>query len=170
MRASDEADYRAYVVARAAALRRTAFLLCGDWHRAEDLVQTTLTALFQHWGKVARRESVDAWVRTTLVRRAVDESRRPWRRERATDVVPDSAARPVHDVEQRMVVADALRRLPAKQRAVVVLRFYEDADVTETARVLGCSEGTVKSHTSRAIASLRASLGETLDDLTEATR
>ena len=169
MRASDEAEYKAFVVARAAALRRTAYLLCGDWHKAEDLVQATLTSLFQHWDRVARRESVDAWVRTTLVRRAIDESRRPWRRERVVAELPDGPARAGHSTEDRLVVSAALRNLPAKQRAVVVLRFYEDLGVAETARVLGCTDGTVKSHTARALASLRAALGDTLHDMTEAT-
>ena len=170
MHQAQETEFRTYVSARSPALRRTAFLLCGDWHRAEDLVQSTLITLYQHWGRLARRESVDAWVRTTLVRRAIDESRRPWRRERATATLPDAAASPAYDSDERLRVVAALRGLPARQRAVVVLRYYDDADVAETARLLGCSEGTVKSHTARALASLRDSLGATLDEMTEATR
>jgi RNA polymerase sigma-70 factor (sigma-E family) len=159
MREADEAEYREYVTGRYAALRRTAYLLCGDWHRADDLVQSALTSLYVSWHRVRDRASLDGYVRAVLVRRAVDESRRPWRRETHTAAVPDVAAPDAFAVEDRESVRAALRRLPARQRAVVVLRFYDDVDVAETARLLGCSEGTVKSYTARALATLRAALG-----------
>jgi RNA polymerase sigma-70 factor (sigma-E family) len=147
-----EEQYREYVVARAPGLRRTAFLLCGDWHRAEDAVQAVLVSLYvrppRSW------EAVDSWVRTALVRKLVDESRRPWRRERSVDVLPDGAL-PSHDPAERLAMLDALRTLPPMQRAVVVLRFWDDLSVPDTAAALGISDGTVKSHTSRGLAALR---------------
>ena len=158
MRGEDEAEYRDYVARRAAGLRRTAFLLCGDWHRAEDLVQHALTSLYTHWRRVRDRDSLDAYVRAALVRKAIDESRRPWRREHATADLPDVVVPGAFAIEDREEVRAALRRLPARQRAVVVLRFYDDVDVAETARLMGCSEGTVKSYTARALATLRAVL------------
>ena len=158
----DEDRYREYVVARAAALRRTAFLLCGDWHRAEDAVQHVLIALYvsppRQW------QAVDAWVRTALVRRLVDESRRPWRRhERPAPQLPDTAQAAAGDEAsgERAVLLAALAALPARQRAVVVLRYWDDLSVAETAHALGISEGTVKSHASRGLAALRSDLERT---------
>ena len=150
----NEAEYREYVAARAPALRRTAYLLCGDWHRAEDAVQAVLIALYVHspnsW------EAVDSWVRTALVRKLIDESRRPWRRERSVDVLPETSW--THeDPGERMAVLDALRALPKRQRAVVVLRFWDDLSVHDTAAALGISEDTVKSHSTRGLAALRLS-------------
>lgn len=158
MRPEDEAEYRDYVAGRAAAFRRTAYLLCGDWHRAEDLVQHALTSLYTHWHRVRARDNLDAYVRAALVRRAIDESRRPWRREHATALLPDVVELDSFAIEDREEVRAALRRLPARQRAVVVLRFYDDVDVAGTARLMNCSEGTVKSYTARALATLRAVL------------
>jgi len=162
VRQQDESDYRAYVEARSHALRRTAFLLCGDWHQAEDLVQTALLALYRSWHKVRDRDGLDAYVRTTLVRRTVDESRRPWRRESATAELPEVPLPEDQGLEDRELVLGVLRRLPPRQRAVVVLRFYDDLDVATTAALLGCSEGTVKSYTARAVITLRALLGPQL--------
>ncbi len=159
MHSGDEADYRAYVSGRSLALRRTAYLLCGDWHQAEDLVQSVFTSLYVNWHRVRDRDSLDGYVRTTLVRRVIDESRRPWRRETASDRLPDGASPDDFSIEDRALVRAALRQLPVRQRAVVVLRFFDDLDVATTAQLLGCSTGTVKSHTARALASLRTQLG-----------
>lgn len=154
----NEAEYREYVAARAPALRRTAYLLCGDWHRAEDAVQAVLIALYVHPPK--SWAAVDSWVRTALVRKLIDESRRPWRRERSVEVLPETPW--THDDPgERMAVLDALRALPKRQRAVVVLRFWDDLSVHETAAVLDISEGTVKSHAARGLAALRLSLERT---------
>lgn len=154
----DEGEYREYVAARAPALRRTAYLLCGDWHRAEDVVQAVLIALYVHpprdW------EAVDGWVRTALMRRVIDESRRPWRRERPVEALPDTPMLQ-HDSAERMALLDALRTLPIRQRAVVVLRFWDDLSVQDTAAALDISEGTVKSHSSRGLAALRLTLERT---------
>ena len=149
----DDERYADYVRARSPALRRTAYLLCGDWHRAEDALQAVLIALYvrppNDWA------AVDAWARTALVRRLVDESRRPWRRcERSVSTLPDAPA-DGGDATDRLDLVAALRKLPDRQRAVVVLRYWEGLDVAQTAATLHISEGTVKSHTSRALAALR---------------
>jgi RNA polymerase sigma-70 factor (sigma-E family) len=163
----DDAEERAfaeYFRARRDTVRRTAYLLCGDWHRADDHAQSAFVALHRHWHRIRDPQARDAWVRKTLVRAVVDESRRPWRRERSTDRTPD-VARSDADVATRTTLVDALRGVPARQRAVLVLRYLEGLDVAGTAAALGCSEGTVKSQTSHGLAALRGILGDSLDDM-----
>jgi RNA polymerase sigma-70 factor (sigma-E family) len=155
MRADAAEEFTAYVAASAARMRRTAYLMCGDWQRAEDEVQTALVKLYLAWDRVRVRQSLDAFVRTTLIRGLIDERRRPWRREHAQAALPDRAAAEPWPLEDRLTVRDALAKVPPRQRAVLVLRFYEDCDVAETARLVGCSEGTVKSQTARGLARLR---------------
>lgn len=155
MRADALEEFTAYVAACAPRLRRTAFLLCGDWQRAEDEVQTALVKLYLSWDQVRARQSLDRFVRTTLVRGLIDERRRPWRREQSRAAIPDRAAAESMTVEDQLAVRAALAQVPPRQRAVLVLRFYDDCDVAETARVIGCSEGTVKSQTARGLARLR---------------
>ena len=111
--------------------------------------------LYLAWDRVRARSSLDGFVRTTLVRGLIDERRRPWKREQSRAVMPDRAAVEPMAVEERLTVRDALAQVPPRQRAALVLRFYEDCDVAETARVMGCSEGTVKSQTARGLARLR---------------
>jgi RNA polymerase sigma-70 factor (sigma-E family) len=152
-----EREYAAYVAARSRVLCTTAYLLCGDWHRAEDHTQTALTKLYLAWRRIDRRESVDAYARRVLVRTVVDERRRPWRREHTAADLPDPAAR-ADPADDRMDLLAALARLPARQRAAVVLRYWSDLDIAETARVLGISEGTVKSSSSKGLAALRGVL------------
>ncbi len=152
---ADVAGYREYVAGRMDQLRRTAYLLCGDWHTADDLVSTALVKLLRHWRRVSAMENVDGYLRRVLLRAWLDERRRPWRREHARAVVPDSAARPGYDVADRMAVLDLLNELPARRRAVLVLRFFCDLSVEETAEALGCATGTVKSQTARALEALR---------------
>ncbi|CAL9666940.1 SigE family RNA polymerase sigma factor [Saccharothrix sp. NPDC042600] len=168
----DEQEFAEYFAARREAVRRTAFLLCGDWHRADDLAQTAFVALHRRWRKVRDKQALDAYVRRTLVRAVIDESRRPWRRERFVDSVPDT---PAHDgevgdaVATRETLVAGLKRVPPRQRAVLVLRFLEGLDVSAAAEVLGCSEGTVKSQTSRGLEALREALGDAIDDLRPAS-
>jgi len=164
---ADEQAFAEYFRARRDTVRRTAFLLCGDWHRADDHAQSAFVALHRHWRKIREPRAMDAWVRKTLVRAVVDESRRPWRRERSTDRTPEVAGVDT-DVATRTALVDALRKVPARQRAVLVLRYLEGLDVAGTAAALGCSEGTVKSQTSHGLAALRGILGESLDDMREA--
>jgi RNA polymerase sigma-70 factor (sigma-E family) len=162
MDAAEEADFRSYAASRMRDLRRTAFLLCGDWHHADDVAQTVLTKLYTNWSKVQQRERVDAYARTMLVRATFARGRRlSWRREVSSGELPEAAVvdRPPED---RMVLVDALAKVPPRQRAVLVLRFWEDLDVTDTARTLGCSEGTVKSQTARGLATLRNLLPDSI--------
>ena len=162
-------EFDAYFRARRDAVRRIAYLLCGDWHRADDHAQAAFVALHRHWRRIRDRGALDGWMRTTLVRSIVDESRRPWRRERATDALPPASVDgPADGVATRHVLVDGLRSVPARQRAVLVLRFLEGLDVAGTAAALGCSEGTVKSQTAHGLAALRTALGDALDDLRSA--
>ena len=162
-----EPEFDAYFRARRGAVRRTAYLLCGDWHRADDHAQAAFVALHRHWRRIRDHGALDGWMRTPLVRSSVVESRRPWRRERSTDTPPavTSVDGPADGVATRHVLVDGLRSVPARQRAVLVLRFLEGLDVAGTAAVLGCSEGTVKSQTAHGLAALRTALGDALDDL-----
>jgi RNA polymerase sigma-70 factor (sigma-E family) len=153
-------DFTAYVQARLAWLRRVAYLLCQDWQRADDLVQTAITSLYVHWRRASTMESIDGYARTILVRAFLSERRGGWAR-RVTLVaqLPDPPA-PVPDAAGALDVRAALASLPPRQRATLVLRFYCDLNVDQSARVLGCSAGTVKSQTAKALAGLRRSLGE----------
>lgn len=155
--------FREYAVAAQPHLRRSAYLLCGDWHTAEDLVQTTFGRLFRSWPKVVRADSVDAYARTVLFRAFLDLKRKEDRTV-PLDGVPEPAAAP-DDSDLRLAVRSALDTLPPRARAVVVLRFWEDLSVEQTADALGVSTGTVKSQTSRAIAMLRQRLGAAVGEL-----
>jgi len=129
MRADAAEEFTAYVAGSAIGMRRTAYLMCGDWQRAEDEVQTALVKLYLAWDRIRDRQSLDAFVRTTLIRGLIDERRRPWRREHAQAALPDRAAAEPWPLEDRLTVRDALAKVPPRQRAVLVLRFYEDCDV-----------------------------------------
>lgn len=159
-----DAEFGEYLDSRAVVMRRTAFLLCGgDWHRAEDLVQTTLTKIYAAWPRLRRDGSVDAYSRKVMVRAAIDDSRRAYRRrEQIVDQLPEVGV-PAGRVAEAVDVRRALAQLPAGQRAVVVLRYWEDLSVTETARALGRSEGTVKSQSAKGLAALRRLLTVDLD-------
>ncbi|MFD7654968.1 SigE family RNA polymerase sigma factor [Actinosynnema sp. NPDC059797] len=168
----DEQEFAEYFAARREAVRRTAFLLCGDWHRADDFAQTAFVALHRRWRKVRDKGALDAYVRRSLVRAVIDESRRPWRRERFVDQVPEAPSgdgEVADSVATREALVAGLKRVPPRQRAVLVLRFLEGLDVAAAAEALGCSEGTVKSQTSRGLEALRAALGDTIDDLRPAS-
>ncbi|MEU2660946.1 SigE family RNA polymerase sigma factor [Micromonospora sp. DT46] len=156
MKSADEDEYRQFVETRLEHLRRTAYLLCRDWHTADDLVSITLGKLYRAWTRVRAAENVDAYVRQVLMRAWLDERRRPWRRERSTDEVPDDAAPDTEpDLADRELLLDLLGKLPERRRAVLVLRYYCDLSVEETAQILGITTGTVKSQAARALESLR---------------
>ena len=157
-----DAEFEAYMLARQAGLLRTAYLLTGDQHTAEDLVQTALAKLYLSWDKVQRRELIDGYVRRIIVNEHNSLWRRAWkRRELSTDTVPD---RPTvagrHDEGRSAALWEFVQTLPRKQRAVIVLRYYEDLSEAETADILGISIGTVKSQASRALAGMRARVQE----------
>jgi RNA polymerase sigma-70 factor (sigma-E family) len=153
-----DAAFTEFVAARQAHLRRIAYALCGDWHRADDLLQTALTKLYVAWPRIRHEGNEDAYVRQIMVRANIDESRRPWRRERPSDEVPERADDAGASVEERSALFDALQGLPEQQRKVVVLRHWLGLSVRETAAELGITEGTVKSHSSRGLAALEAVL------------
>lgn len=153
-----EAEFVAFVEARRPHLRRIAFALCGDWHRAEDLVQTALAKLYVAWPRIHKAGAEEAYARQVIVRANIDESRRPWRRERTGVDQPDRAAVEGGSPEERSELVRALQQLSPMQRKVVVLRHWLDLSVEETARELDLSTGTVKSHTSRGLAALHALL------------
>ena len=158
---SAEGEFSEFAEAASLQLRRTAFLLCGNWHTAEDLAQTTLAKVFVSWRKIKRRGAVHAYARRTLVNAYLDDKRLKRSGEILTDRLPDRGAEP-QALETRLVVLAALATLPPRARAVVVLRYWEDLSVEQVADVLGCSPGNVKSHTARALGKLRAVLGETM--------
>jgi RNA polymerase sigma-70 factor (sigma-E family) len=155
-----EAEFTAFVAARRTHLRRIAYALCGDWHQAEDLLQTALAKLYVAWPRLRRVGSEEAYVRQILVRATIDESRRPWRRERPTEEVRDDAGPGGFPAEERSALFDALQSLPTMQRKVVVLRHWLGLSVAETADELGIGQGTVKSHSSRGLEALRGVLAE----------
>ncbi|GGM25568.1 SigE family RNA polymerase sigma factor [Dactylosporangium sucinum] len=154
----DQRQFREYFVARQQAVRRTAYVLCGDWHWADDLTQTAFMRLAVAWRTVRDREALDAFVRTCLVRAYLADVRRVWRRRERSVAEPPEHAHG-DDPTSRVAFTAALRRLPARQRAVLVCRFYHDLDVGATAATLGCSAGTVKSQTARGLAKLRELIG-----------
>lgn len=157
-----DGEFVEFVRAKHGHVRRTAYLLCGDWHLAEDLAQATLLKLYRSWSKVRRADSVDAYWRKVLVRTVIDHRRPMKRSERPVAEAPDLPAaevEPGHGVD----VQRALAKLPPGQRAAVVLRYWEDQSVTQTAKLLKCSEGTVKSQCSKGLAALRGELEGILD-------
>ncbi len=161
MKAADEEEYRAFVAVRLEPLRRLAYLLCRDWHTADDLVSITIGKLYRHWRRVSAAHNVDAYVRGVLTHAWLDERRRPWRREETVlelidqaNVPADARAGP-EGVSDRLALLDLLAQLPARRRAVVVLRFYCDLSVEDTAEILGITEGTVKSQAARGLVTLR---------------
>jgi len=154
----DDEDFKAWVVARREPLRRSAYLMCGDWFLADDLVQEAVGRVYAVWPRVSVRGAPDSYARRVVVNLLVDHRRRAWRREVPHDELPDRADAAADDTSLRDDVLHALAAVPAKQRAVLVLRFWEDLSVEETASVMSCSTGNVKSQTSRGLANLRAAL------------
>jgi len=153
-----DAEYVEYVESRLTWLRRVAYLLCQDWHSADDLVQVTVTRLFTHWPRARRMDNVDGYVRTILFRTFLGERRSLWRkRVLLAGFVPDNAA-PGSDRDAVLDVREALAAVPPRQRATLVLRFYCDLDVEQAAAALGCSPGTVKSQTAKGLAAMRRAL------------
>ncbi|WP_372729064.1 SigE family RNA polymerase sigma factor [Nocardioides sp.] len=161
-------DFEEWVQARSRSLARSAYLLTGDVHLAEDLVQDTLARVADHWSRVSRRGDPDAYARRVMHHRAIDTWRR--RSVRPAEVMGDShpeLGQHGPDVERRLVLRQALLRLTPKQRAVLSLRFYDDLTEVQTAGVLGCSPNTVKSQTRQALERLRVLAPDLLSDLVE---
>jgi RNA polymerase sigma-70 factor (sigma-E family) len=161
-RDDDEDHFHVFVARSNGPLTRLAYLLCGDQHLANDLVQTCLVRLYQAWPKVRDKDATDAYARKVLLRCWLNELRRPWRRSESRDgVVPDQTAPeidPIGAAHHKEVLRLALSQLPPRQRAAVVLRYWSQHSVTETAAILRCSEGNVKSQSARGLAALRSAL------------
>lgn len=162
-----DAEYLEYVTAHRGRMLRTARLLAaGDTHWAEDLVQVALTKLYVHWTKVRREDGAARYADRILVNSFLDERRRMWRRREATtEQMYDAEPPPSQDPADRLTVLAALGKLPRRQHAVVVLRYFRDFDVHTTAELMGCSEGTVKSQTSRALSTMRELLHDSLETM-----
>jgi RNA polymerase sigma-70 factor (sigma-E family) len=154
----DEESYVEFAAAARERLRRTAYLLCGDWDRASDFVQEGLIRVYVAWPRLTRKGGEHAYARQAVVSAFLDHARRRSSREFAVEPDPQQAADGdlARDVSARVALMANLAQLPPRQRACVVLRYFEDLDVAQTAEVLGCSQGTVKSQTSKALASLRS--------------
>jgi RNA polymerase sigma-70 factor (sigma-E family) len=150
-----DTEYTEFVRARLPQWRRIGFLMTGDWDRGDDVVQRTLVELYEKWGRARRADNLDGFVRTMLMRRFLDERRRGWARVRLVSHLPDRAGPGQPDAGDRLALVAALRQLPPRQRAVLVLRYLVDLDVESTAAALDCAPGTVKSQTARGLATLR---------------
>ena len=151
-------EFAAYAAASIPSLRRLALLLCRNWHDADDLVQAALSKLCQHWSRAAAADSTDAYVRAILVREFVRGRQTGWaKRVRITDRPPEIQA-PAADLDALLDLQAAMTVLAPRQRAVLVLRYYCDLDVTQTAQMLDCAPGTIKSQTAKALATLRRAL------------
>jgi RNA polymerase sigma-70 factor (sigma-E family) len=170
MKSEDQAEFKDYVVARKAAMLRTAYLVSGNWHWAEDIVSTAMVKLYTSWRRAREVEHLDAYVRQIVIRVYLDEQRRPWRREYPTEVLPE----PTHAegavdglTAHRTDLRRLLAQMPARQRAVLVLRFFDDLSVAQTAKALGCSETAAKTLTIRALNSIRLLLPADVTTRTE---
>jgi RNA polymerase sigma-70 factor (sigma-E family) len=151
-------QFREYVAGQSTRLRRTAYLLSGDWHASQDLVQETLCRLFVVWPRVSKMDQIHLYARKTLLRVYLHTLRRRRWREEPLHLTPDVPDRAGPATEERAEMIAALAVVPPRQRAVLVLRFYEDLSVEDTARTLRCSTGNVKSQTARGLAALRGAL------------
>lgn len=165
MNADEERQFREFVAARSRSLLHTAYLLTGDWEQGRDLLQTALASTARRWSKLRDREQPEIYVRRALYHAQVDRFRLlSWGRETVTDMLPDRPSGQGADladaVVQRQDIMAALRRLPKRQRAVIVLRYFEDRPDNEIATILGVAQGTVRSQTHKALASLRSTLAE----------
>lgn len=156
-----------YVASRQHALLRTAVLLTGDVQLAEDLLQTALSRLYSAWHRVEREEALDAYVRRTMVNLHISWWRRAWRHRETTvdpaDLAPHQRANTANiDVQivERAALWRVVQMLPPRQRATIVLRYYVDMSEAQTAEAMGCTVGTVKAATSKALARLRPLLAE----------
>lgn len=149
--------FEEFVASRGRDLWRSAWLLTGDAHKAEDLVQAALLKCWRRWPAISQDGSVEAYVRRAMVTTYSDWWRRKWRSELPTEALPEGPGAATYLIEERQDTLVALAGLPRGQRAVLVLRFYDDLTEAQTADVLGVTVGTVKSQTSRALKALRSS-------------
>ena len=162
MAKQSDADFLGWVSTSRDGLRKTAFLLCGDWFLADDLVQDALTRLFAVWGRVSGSGDPAPYARKILVNLYLDHRRRPSRREVLLAELPDRrAAEQPNSVDgDRDGLMTALKQVPAGQRAVLVLRYWDDQSIEQTAQILGTSPSNVRSQASRGLDALRAAMSD----------
>jgi RNA polymerase sigma-70 factor (sigma-E family) len=155
---SEPEGFPEFVSARSAALVRSAWLLTGDEATAHDLVQSALEKTWLRWDRITRKDAPEAYVRRVMLSTFLTWNRRRWRGELPVEALPELPALGDRTaaVDLRLAVATALRGLPVRQRAVVVLRYFDDLTETQVADALGCSVGTVKSQAFKALGRLRA--------------
>jgi RNA polymerase sigma-70 factor (sigma-E family) len=164
-RAEDD-GFATFVAARGTGLLRVAYLACGDAGEAEDLLQTALERAYKNWDRV-RYDNPEPYIRRIIINTSISRARRRAILRIIPMYAPPELPAGETDVDLRHVLMDALRALPPRQRAVIVLRYWEDLSETQTAEILGCSTGTVKSQASKAIAKLRAAIGGPLKGVIE---
>jgi len=160
-----EGDFTAYAEARLMRLRQRAYLLCHDWHLAQDLTQITLARLYASWRSISKVENVDAYTAKIMVRAFLDHKRRRSSREVVTDSLPEQGDAGSSDL--RLTLLDALRGLPPRERAIVVLRYWEDHSVDAVAEMLGITPSVVRTQSMRALAQLRTALGADISALVD---
>lgn len=165
---TEDPELREFLSHRRKELLRSAYLMCGDAHEAEDLVQSTLVKVVLAWRRQRRIDSVDAYARRVLATTFISSRRRFWNREQPHADLPERVATG-GDTDLGLAVRAALAQVAPRQRVVLVLRFFEDQSVQSTAAALGISEGTVKSQTARGLAVLRDALGDAVDAVIGAT-
>ena len=157
-------EFTEFAAAEMARLRRTAYLLCGDWHAAEDLTQIALTKTLLAWRRISKQANAHAYAHRTLVNTYLGQRRTKKSGEIPVRDLPELLGQP-GTTELRVVLLAALATLPPQARAVVVLRYWEDLSVDQVAEILRCSAGTVKSQSARSLKKLRESLGRSMPDL-----
>ncbi|WP_112238982.1 SigE family RNA polymerase sigma factor [Kribbella monticola] len=156
MRRRDEVDFTEFATAAVRRLRRTAYLMCGDWHRAEDAAQDALVRVYKAWNRLDHGGGLNTYAHKAVVSVVLDQAKKPWRREHVVDQpVEELLADAVGTIDDRLLVVEALTRLPPRQRACVVLRYYADLSIEDTATALDIGAGAVKSQSSRGLATLR---------------
>lgn len=163
MNERDEQEFAEYFAARRDSARRTAYMMCGDWNRGDDLARAAFVAVHRNWTRIRDRAALDVYLRTRIARAAVGESWKPWRGDRRAGIVPEPHGAPrARSDEWAGDCADfvsTLRHIPPRQRAVLVLRYFEGLDVRAVAETLHCGEGDVKSQTARGLVKLRRAMG-----------
>jgi RNA polymerase sigma-70 factor (sigma-E family) len=151
----DDQEFQDFVAQRMERWRRSAFLMCQDWHTADDLVSIAIAKIYRHWHEVRQADNPEAYAQKILTRTWLSERRRPWRRERSSELLPDQPVSAPDQVADRDSLAALLRALGPRQRAVLILRFYFDYSTEQTAEILQVTVGTVKSQTARGLDALR---------------
>jgi RNA polymerase sigma-70 factor (sigma-E family) len=154
-----EPEFDEYVGGRLSSLRQLAFVLSRDWHQADDVVQGALTKLYLHWPKARAATTIDAYARTIVIREFLRQQRSSWARLVSVTSLPPDRPAIASDADAALDMGAALAALPVRQRATLVLRFYCDLSVEQSAQVLNCTPGTVKSQTAKGLQTLRRLLG-----------